>query len=119
MVCWRLGDAVRRRELMFAFSRRLALFVIWFGVAAQAGAADQGLPPEKACAAYDVHLVTLIEDHGRAQEIRPEKIHEAMATVLQARTACRAGDFDEAHRLYSFLNLGRTSVAPNHWVVLR
>lgn len=116
---WRLGDAIRRRELTFAFSLRVAHFVIWFGVSAQPGAADQRLGPEKACAAYDVHLVTLIEDHGRAQEIGPEKIHEAMSTVLQARTACSAGDFDEAHRRYSFLNLGRTSVAPSHWVVLR
>jgi hypothetical protein len=41
------------------------------GVAAQA---QPGLQLAKACAAYDLHYVTIIEDHGRTDEITAEEI---------------------------------------------
>lgn len=118
------GGTVQRWKPMLA-CRWLVICSISLGVghwtpaSAQPGVSDGRLRPEKACAAYDLHLLTLIEDHGRAQEMRPEEIYAAMITVVEARTACRNGDFDRAHRLYSLMDLGLTGVAPSHWVVLR
>jgi hypothetical protein len=90
--------------------------LIAFGVAAQAQSA---LPLAKACAAYDLHYVTIIEDHGRAEEISAEEIHSAVTAVLDARAACRAGDFERALRLYGRIPLEAPRVAPTHWIVLR
>ena len=114
-----MGDAVRGRKFVIILSRSVALLAILSAAASQVAAADQRLRPENACAAYDLHILTLIEDHGRAQEIGPKKLYEAMTTVLHARTACRTGDYAQAHRLYSRLDLRLTSVAPNDWVVQR
>jgi hypothetical protein len=90
--------------------------LIAFGVAAQAQSA---LPLAKACAAYDLHYVTIIEDHGRAEEISAEEIYSAVTAVLEARAACRAGDFERALRLYGRIPLEAPRVAPTHWIVLR
>ena len=90
--------------------------LIAFGVAAQAQSA---LPLAKACAAYDLHYVTIIEDHGRADEISAEEIYSAVTAVLEARAACRDGDFERALRLYEGVPLEASGVAPTHWIVLR
>ena len=61
-----------------------------------AGAKQESVGPERACAAYDLHWITLIEDHGRAQEMEGEEIYRAFLTILEARLACRVGNFDRA-----------------------
>lgn len=110
------GMAGRKKETL---RRRLrawlgaTLVAVWFTSLAQA--ADQ----RKACAAYDLHFVTLLEDHGRASEVPAEEIHRAATAVLDARAACRDGRFDHALHLYERVPLGAPGVAPTHWVVLR
>lgn len=58
-----------------------------------------------ACAAYDVHVVTLIEDHGLADDTAPEVLSKAASGMLDARLACREGDAKRALRIYGSIPL--------------
>lgn len=95
------------------------LAVIWVLGQAIRVEGKERLTAEQACAAFDVHYLTLIEDHGRAEEIGPEVIFEAALTLIDARAACRTGDFARGISLYSFLSLAAPGVAPSDWVLLR
>jgi hypothetical protein len=67
----------------------------------------------QACANRDIQLVTLIEDHGVARDVAPEKLLEANFAIMRARKACAAGRESEATALYDDtalrLTLARTS----------
>ena len=98
---------------------RLAPLIGALMFSAQPEAKQEGVRPERACAAYDLHWITLIEDHGRAQEMGADEIYRAFLTILEARLECRVGNFDRALQLYSDVPIPAPGVAPNHWVLLR
>ena len=53
------------------------------------------------CAARDVEAVTLIEDHGEANDIPPEQLAKAALTQMEARFACSSGRTEEGMALYN------------------
>lgn len=53
------------------------------------------------CAARDVEVVTLIEDHGAADDIAPEKLAKAALTQMDARVACSNGHMEDGIALYN------------------
>jgi hypothetical protein len=57
-----------------------------------------------ACAAFDLHIVTLIETVAAA-EPTSLRLVEAAELLRRARAACRVDDADEAMRLYSVIDL--------------
>ena len=90
---------VRRARLAFILGASL-------GMATGAMAQDQpGFARE--CAAKEITTITLIEDHGEAAILPPERLLGAAETQLRARSVCYAGRVDEALALYdSILALG-------------
>ena len=62
---------------------------------------------QKACAAFDLHLVAVIEQLGEAAELPGEVLLEATEAMMRARAACRAGRVDTALALYGDIKLGR------------
>ena len=53
------------------------------------------------CAARDVEVVMLIEDHGEANDIAPEQLAKAFLTQMDARVACSGGRTEEGIALYN------------------
>lgn len=101
--------ARRRSRLVSVVPHGLALVL---GLAAAPGAAApvaEGAPPTlsdlRACAAFDLHHVTNLEDHGGAGELDPEAMAEAFLAVVRARGLCRAGRAGEGLALYADLPL--------------
>ena len=59
------------------------------------------------CALKEVTVITLIEDHGAAEDVPAERLGNAGLTWLRARSACYEGRVGEALALYdSILDLG-------------
>ena len=81
-------------------------------------ASPDPLPLETACAAYDLHLVTLIEDHGAAGATDPDALREAVTRMLEARIACRNGEGTRALRIYDSIELAPVRIMPFHRVLL-
>jgi hypothetical protein len=68
------------------------------------------LSPE--CSLREVQAITVIEDHGEANDISSERLGEAGLKLLEARIACYKGRVSEALALYdSILGLGTVSSA--------
>ena len=83
---------------------RLLLVTIALLFAAPASRAQQ-LSPLAACAAYDHHVVTLIEDLGLSGEADPKLLSSAAMRVLEARKSCKAGDHVRAFKIYETIGL--------------
>jgi hypothetical protein len=64
------------------------------------GAIAQATVGSPVCAARDLELVTLIEDHGSASDVAPERLAKAGLTQMDARLACSAGRQAEGIALY-------------------
>jgi hypothetical protein len=60
---------------------------------------------DAACAAYDDHVLTLIEDHGLVGDTAPEVLSEAAWRMVDARLACREGDAKRAFQIYASIPL--------------
>jgi hypothetical protein len=59
------------------------------------------------CAAKEIKVITLIEDHGAAADVAPERLGDAGLAMLRARLACYEGRVAEAVALYDeILSLG-------------
>jgi len=56
--------------------------------------------PEAACVAYDLHIFTLVEDHGLVEDTAAEVLSDAAFRLLEARLACREGDTKRALDIY-------------------
>jgi hypothetical protein len=56
---------------------------------------------KRLCAGRDVEVVTLIEDHGAANDIAPEKLAKAGLTQMDARVACSNGHMEDGIALYN------------------
>ena len=61
--------------------------------------ADQQSPQQR-CATRDVQTITLIEDHGAASDVLPERLAKAGLMQMEARLACTAGRHTEGVALY-------------------
>jgi hypothetical protein len=60
-----------------------------------------------ACALKETRVITLIEDHGAAEDLSSDRLGDAGLTMLRARMACYEGRVGEALALYdSVLSLG-------------
>ena len=82
--------------------------------------ADTGRPPaDAACHTYDLHVLTLIEDHGLVGETSAEDLREASLQMLEARAACRAGNISHGLSLYEAIKLDAVRMSPFHRVLVR
>jgi hypothetical protein len=52
------------------------------------------------CAARDVEVVILIEDHGDANDVAPERLAKAGLAQMEARAACSQGRVTEGIAIY-------------------
>jgi hypothetical protein len=67
----------------------------------------QTAPFAMECALKETSAITLIEDHGAAEDLPSDRLGEAGLTMLRARAACYDGRVGEALALYdSILKLG-------------
>src|SRR5712691_11004992 len=72
-----------------------------------AGAQGQAGQFARECALKEVAVITLIEDHGAAEDVPADRLGNAGLTMLRARAACYQGRVREALALYeSILELG-------------
>ena len=80
--------------------RRFALWTLalaWFGTmtsAATAGSFTRG------CAARDMQVLTMIEDREDTDTVTPDKVQDAMLTLLNARIVCHEGHVLDALAIY-------------------
>jgi hypothetical protein len=64
-------------------------------------------PFARECALKETAVITLIEDHGAAEDLPGDRLGEAALTMLRARSACYEGRVGEALALYeSVFDLG-------------
>jgi hypothetical protein len=72
-----------------------------------ATAAGQAEPFARDCARKDIAVITMIDDHGAADDLPADRLAAAGMTMLRARSACYAGRVGEALALYqTVLDLG-------------
>ena len=74
-----------------------ALALAWFGTmtsAASAGSFTRG------CAARDLQVLMMIEDREDANTVTPDKVQDAMLTLLNARIVCHEGHVVDALAIY-------------------
>ena len=59
------------------------------------------------CAVKEITVITLIEDHGAAEDVPADRLSDAAQTMLRARSVCYEGRVSEALTLYqSVFDLG-------------
>jgi hypothetical protein len=75
-----------------------------------ATAAAAGPDRRRADAAYDLHFVTLMEDHGLVGGGDPEVLAATAMTIIEARLACRTGNHERGLKLYEAVPLGKGPV---------
>jgi hypothetical protein len=61
---------------------------------------EQAVQLARECAVKEVAAITVIEDHGNADDVPANRLGEAGQTMLDARLACYAGRVTEALALY-------------------
>src|SRR5437868_1145749 len=72
-----------------------------------ATAQGQTRPFARECALTETKVITLIEDHGAAEDVPSDRLGDAAMAMLRARSACYEGRVGEALALYeSILELG-------------
>jgi hypothetical protein len=64
------------------------------------GAIAQAISGPSLCPARDVEVIILIEDHGAANDVAPERLAKASLTQMEARTACSEGRVTEGIAIY-------------------
>jgi hypothetical protein len=64
------------------------------------GAIAQAISGPSLCAVRDVEVVILIEDHGAANDVAPERLAKAGLTQMEARAACSEGRVTEGIAIY-------------------
>lgn len=95
--------------------RALPTLALGASLAMTISAVAQGQAPRLAqeCALKEISVITLIEDHGAAQELPADRLSNAVQTMLRARSACYEGRVGEALALYeSISDLGPVASLP-------
>lgn len=93
----------------FQDHRVLPAFALIASLATTTGAMAQGQAGQFAreCALKEIAVITLIEDHGAAEDLPAERLGDAGLTMLRARMTCYEGRVGEALALYeSVFDLG-------------
>jgi hypothetical protein len=75
-----------------------AACAVYSAVGAKAHEQSMSLAP--ICAEREVQVITLLEDHGRAQDISSDTLGQAGLTRMQAQIACYQGRVAEAVLIY-------------------
>jgi hypothetical protein len=84
---------------------RVALLSFVIAVNNTASLADAMKPePAQACAAFDLHVLTLLEDYSQSATTG-YALASVMSQLIDARVACRLGDYDRALDRYSRIDL--------------
>ena len=92
----------RERRLLPALTL-VASIAMTVGAVAQAQAGQFA----RECALKEVAVITLIEDHGAAEDLPADRLGNAGLTMLRARSTCYEDRVGEALALYdSILDLG-------------
>lgn len=93
---------------VFRLSRLLALGAsLAMSMTMSAAAQTEGTKFTRECALREIKVITLIEEHGAADDLPAAQLGEAGLTMLHARSTCYQGRVHEALALYdSILNLG-------------
>jgi hypothetical protein len=68
--------------------------------------------PMAACAAYDVHVMALIEDHAAFGDMSFEALVSAREALSEARLACRWGDVERGLEIYASIPLAPVPIGP-------
>jgi hypothetical protein len=77
------------------------------GMTISAMAQGQARQFARECALKETAVITLIEDHGAAEDLPADRLGDAGLTMLRARAACYEGRVGEALALYeSIFELG-------------
>jgi hypothetical protein len=78
----------------------LILAGIMVSLLGASGALAQATSGPSLCPVRDVELIILIEDHGTANDIAPERLAKAGLAQMDARRACSEGRVTEGVALY-------------------
>jgi hypothetical protein len=96
-----------RRARIASLLLCLASAIVVSGAGSGAIADEQAGSFATVCALKETKVVTLIEDHGSAEDLPSDSLSDAALAMLRARSACYEGRVGEALALYdSILNLG-------------
>ena len=93
----------------FRQRRVLPALVLVASLAVTGSAMAQGQAAQFAreCALKETTVITLIEDHGAAEDLPADRLGDAGLAMLRARMACYEGRVNEALALYeSIFDLG-------------
>ena len=82
------------------------MFVLAAHVAHATSAEEQRTSFAPICAERDVQVITLLEDHGRAQDVSVDALGEAGLRRMEAQTTCYGGRIAEAVSLYDGIIAG-------------
>ena len=93
---------LRRRALSLTAAALSAPFagVLLLATAASADPTMNDRRDLAVCAAWDVHITTLIEDFGRLNIVAPVDLANAASQQIRARILCASGKSKEAARVY-------------------
>ncbi len=95
------------RNSLFQRSIRWALAVVCLATmtnSANAGSFTRG------CAARDLQILMLIEDRENSNAVSPEKLSDALLTMMNARMVCYEGHVVDALAIYDSV---AKSITPN------
>ncbi len=84
--------------------RTSAWAIVLIGSAASGRAAnDETALFHPRCAMQDINAITVIDDHGVAGDVEPERLGQLGLLLLDARKVCYAGRVDEALASYDII----------------
>jgi len=103
MIVWPSAYArIRARRTLPALTLSASL-AMPFSAMAQGGSVQF----DRECALKEIAVITLIEDHGEAEDLPADRVADAGLRLLEARLACYDGRVREALALYdSIFDLG-------------
>ena len=85
----------------------LAAAVLTCAAASPAAAEEQADSFPTSCALREIKVITLVEQHGEAQDLPSDRLLDAALTMLRARSICAEGRVRDALALYDgILNIG-------------
>ena len=77
-----------------------AVMTAWAGTVSAALSNDFRQLSRAECAIPDLRAMTIIEDHGVAEDVSNARLAEAGMLLLEARMSCSAGQYGHALALY-------------------
>jgi hypothetical protein len=102
------GTQFRSRRMLSALALSACL-----GMTLSAMAQAQAVQFARECALKETEAITVIEDHGTAEDLPADRLSSAGLTMLRARLTCYEGRVSEALALYdSILALGPVASLP-------